>query len=366
MPNPPARILIISERRQRPIVPMSYFYEYEDVICQIDSAEIVAPPTGPLGGGRLWGTAQRLGNRVWPARRPRPVQLAQDYDLLLVICPYLQHRLDVLDAVAGWQDRCRFKVLLIHELWRVQLARAPGWVKRQAQAFDHILVGLRGATAAAAAFFGQPCTVSDCGVDMMTFPPRQIDAARPIDVLNIGRRNEDVHAALLSWAERTGRWYDYDTTSGCKMPDHVAHRRRLAGNIRRCKYFVAHLARFDDIRQRGDQEEIAMRHFEGAAAGTVLIGQPPAGLTGDHHFGWRDAIIPVAADSREIVDVIESLERDPARVAAIRRENVRQCLLHHDWSYRWRQVLQLAGLEPTDAHLAREQALHDRAEQLAE
>jgi len=39
-----------------------------------------------------------------------------------------------------------------------------------------------------------------------------------------------------------------------------------------------------------------------------------------------------------------------------------ECLLRHDWVYRWRSILDMVGLEPTPALLAREKRLKELAE----
>ena len=47
---------------------------------------------------------------------------------------------------------------------------------------------------------------------------------------------------------------------------------------------------------------------------------------------------------------LEQFEQSPARLDRIRRANVTNCLRKHDWSHRWRRVLDLAGLAPMPAY----------------
>ena len=47
----------------------------------------------------------------------------------------------------------------------------------------------------------------------------------------------------------------------------------------------------------------------------------------------------------------------------IRRNNIVQSLLRHDWVYRWRAILDIVGLEPRPALLTREARLKNLAEE---
>lgn len=353
------RVLIISERATRPAVQMSYYYEHEDVVCSIDSVDLLVPEHKPVRRGsatQRWVDRlnRHTGWRLSRANGVQPVQLQHNYDILFVIGPFLRHDMPALHAVRDWQRRCRVKVADIHELWVNQFAEQSEWAKRQWNEFDHIFVGFPGSVEAAETYFGRECHCLPGGVDALKFcPPLDNQPDRTIDVMNFGRRNNDVHDALIEWAERTGRWYEYDTMGAGEMRSHVRHRRRLAGMIQRTKYFISHQAQFNNPEKRGKQEEIGIRHFEGAACGAVLVGDPPRSPSTSELFGWEDAIVPVASDSNVVIDIIEQLEREPERVERIRRANIRHCLLQHDWAYRWKHVLETIGFDLTDAHQAR-------------
>lgn len=97
------------------------------------------------------------------------------------------------------------------------------------------------------------------------------------------------------------------------------------------------------------QQEVGFRFFEGAAAGVVMIGEPPNVASFSENFDWPDAVVRLPLGSTEIGAVIDELEGQPERVARIRRDNVANALRRHDWVYRWNQVLEVVGLEPTAA-----------------
>ena len=112
------------------------------------------------------------------------------------------------------------------------------------------------------------------------------------------------------------------------------------------------------------QEEIGSRHFEGAAGGAVMIGEPPQCATFHTHFDWPDAVVRMQWNTDRPYDVIRALEEDPERVARIRADNLRHSLLRHDWVYRWQQVLDVVGMQGTPALHARKRMLLRFAESL--
>lgn len=362
-----SRVLIVSDRSINSIVPMTYWYEYEDVVAAIDRVDIIAVQPAKHSLETFVGDLA-LRMKRWTRHRFTPIQpvtLERDYDLLFVINPNLHGRLEALEFVRGWEDRCKVKILYSHEMYVKEFERYRKSVHRRWRRFDHIIAGFPGSTDAATELFGKRCSCHPGAVDAFKFCPIDPFADRPIDVANIGRCSARVHRALLDWTVRTGRWYEYDSTNSCNVLDYSAHRSLLAERLKRTKYFVANPAQFNNRALRGDQEEIGMRHYEGAASGAVIIGQPPECEARRLFFDWEDAIVPIPSDSTAIVDLIEELEASPERTARIRVANVRQTLLRHDWSYRWRQVLELANLEPTEVHVQRETELAKRAASLA-
>jgi hypothetical protein len=55
------------------------------------------------------------------------------------------------------------------------------------------------------------------------------------------------------------------------------------------------------------------------------------------------------------------LEAQPQRLAQIRRNNVTNSLLRHDWAYRWRAILDYVGLSVTETLVEREAQLNSVA-----
>jgi hypothetical protein len=103
--------------------------------------------------------------------------------------------------------------------------------------------------------------------------------------------------------------------------------------------------------------ELGYRYFEGAAAGTVMIGQAPDCQSFRELFGWTDSVIPVSVDGSDVEQVLKAFSAEPERLVEISRRNAAEALLRHDWSYRWKQILTIAGLQPAAAFDARERRL---------
>jgi len=166
---------------------------------------------------------------------------------------------------------------------------------------------------------------------------------------------------------REGRiFYYYDTVAASgagrkertfRVDDAAEHRLLLASLLRRSRYFIANRGRINEPEYTRGNDEISGRFYEGAAAGTVMLGEPPRTAEFERQFDWPDAVIPLPFDSPDVGRRLAELDQDPARLARIRRDNVANAALRHDWVHRIRTVFETLGLRPTEAMLARESQL---------
>jgi len=102
---------------------------------------------------------------------------------------------------------------------------------------------------------------------------------------------------------------------------------------------------------------------KGAAAGAVMIGEAPRTRAFEQQFDWPDAVIELPFGSDSIDALMNELDEQPDRQNEIRRSNVVQALMRHDWAYRWETVLKVAGLEPMPALLERKERLGKLAQE---
>jgi len=156
-------------------------------------------------------------------------------------------------------------------------------------------------------------------------------------------------------------FYVYDTAQGSLVNNLEEHRFLFANMAKRSRYFIVNPGKRDDPGETGGQIEFGTRFFEGAAAGAIMMGETPKNEQFANVFDWQDALIHLQFGSNRISELINELDMQPERQERIRRTNVVQTLLHHDWVYRWGAILNIAGLEPMPAMLDRMNRLRSLA-----
>src|SRR5262249_17784813 len=150
--------------------------------------------------------------------------------------------------------------------------------------FDHVFLGTRHAADDVARIVGRPCSYLPLAVDVLRFSPLPETPPRGIDVCNIGRRSPVTHEALLGLARNRRIFYYYDTVAATgagarqrrsHVEDAAAPRLPLASLLQRSRYFIANRGRVNEPEHTRGRDEISGRFYEGAAAGTVMLGEPP-------------------------------------------------------------------------------------------
>jgi hypothetical protein len=218
-------------------------------------------------------------------------------------------------------------------LWPAELPPSTD-VRAMLNRFDHVVVGFHRTPEVLAPLLRSSVAYLPHAVDVCRFVGG-VNPLRTIDVYAMGRRNPRLHEVLLEREERTGRLYLYDTFCGNpEINDPREHRRRLAGLLRSSNAFLVNAARVDDARFAPADSDINFRYFEGVAGGAVLVGALPATELFAELFPWAESVVAAAADGSDLEDVLDDLEADPGRVAAIRRDNVVGALRHHDIAHR--------------------------------
>jgi hypothetical protein len=362
--NDPARVLLLSSRARRRTLFNSALHEFEEAITSFDAAEVFAP-TAYHGDIRFDAArhSQLLLRRIAGARKPSrtvvpyPVQrrLTADYDLLFAV---FDNPWDsaLIHTIEGFRDRCARVACYIPEIWAPNIGSAR--LRHEPFSdYDHVFVGTFHDVEPFATVTGVASSALAPGVDTDVFSPGSRSYPRVIDVVNLGRRMSTTHEALRRLAADSGCFYLYDDVLNGEAPDFGEHRKWLADVLLRSSYSIANYARCDRPDLNRGVREMGYRFVEGAASGTVMLGAPPDTPQSAEYLGWEDAVVPTPIEAPDIADVIADLERDPARVEAIRRRNISGSLRHHDWVYRWEQVLHTMGITPTEAMARRREHL---------
>jgi len=160
-------------------------------------------------------------------------------------------------------------------------------------------------------------------------------------------------------AAEKGLFYLYDTMAPDHIIDPVEHRTLLSNVAKRSRYFIVNPGLIDRPDIRGDQAEFGYRYFEAAASGAILLGERPNNPEFDKLFDWPDCLVHLPFNSPDIDRTMNALDKESARQDEMRRMNVKQCLLRHDWVYRWEAILEAVGLEPMPQLSQRKMHLRD-------
>jgi hypothetical protein len=377
VPGHGGRVLLLSMRRLADLVAFCLQYEFEDVVAEVTDADRV--DAGDRDALELSRRTYRLARLATGSRRvgralsstPSTVRLEQDYDLFLPVFNNA-YELFALATIPDWRARCRLAACFVGEMWVHVL---PGYLLELLAEFNHVFLGVANPVSEVARIVGRPCSYLPLAVDVLRFSPFPQPPPRVIDVCNIGRRSPVTHDVLVRLASERRIHYYYDTVAASgegqkqrtfRVDDAREHRLLLASILQRSRYFVANRGRVNEPEITMGRDEISGRFYEGAAAGTVMLGEPPRTERFPSQFGWPDAVIQLPFDSPDVDRVLAELDADPARLARIRRDNVRNAALRHDWVHRLRTVFDTLGLPPTDAMLAREKRLQAIAAQAME
>jgi hypothetical protein len=358
------RVLLFSQRNLYEIeVWRAGIREFEDLIALSDSVDILAPPRG-----RWFQPRQRLALRLGKhssaavnAGVPE-ARLDRDYDLFFAVCEKPSELLNV-NAVDRWRERCRTSVCWLTELWVNDMPLYKSSLK-VLDKFDYVFSQLSHSVAAIDKVIRGTCFYAPPAVDTLLFFPFAANATRCIDVYSLGRKFVPVHEALLRMARDNKLFYVHDTISDLHAYDLEQHRFLVASMAKRSRYFVVNAAKADSPHETGGQSEMGPRYVEGAAAGAILIGGVPETPEFTKQFPWPDAVVSLPSDPEHIEGLLGDLDEQPERQARIRRTNVAESLLRHDWVYRWETVLRIAGLEPLPALAKRKQRLSELAKTL--
>jgi glycosyl transferase family 1 len=363
-----SRICVLTARGFSREAFMSGTYDAQDILLEIDDAELIHPK--PRGRYEFkYRTHARLvwhdftKSAVFANLAFEPIELTKEYDLLVL---YLLNDIDHLlhlSAVRRWKNHCKTSVCWIDEIYAVDIPRLKYWLPALAQ-FDHIVVGYRGSVNALAQAIKRPCHWVPSGVDAIRFTPSPGFPDRVIDIYNMGRRAEGLHRALLDLSAKNGMFYLYDTfeASRTKTYDYKQHRDMLANIMKRTRYLTVAPAKGGATDTVGEQIELGYRYYEASAAGNVMLGPIPRCETFETMFNWQDAVVEIDPDGSDVAKVISTLADQPERLVQISRRNTAQALLRHDWAYRWKKILEIASLEPAPQLQIRENRLKQLAE----
>jgi hypothetical protein len=364
-----ARICMPSGRLFKRKTFLCGHYEAQDVLGEVDDVDLICLEPGP--GYEFKERWQRRllfhdFSRRLIFQNPglKKVRLTQEYDLFLAVCQYYHDFLNI-NAIEGWKDHCKVSVCWMDEFWAAEIPQCEYWI-HALKKFDYVFVACQGTVETLSKAIDKPCQWLSGAVDTLRFNPYPNAPARVVDVYSIGRRRGGIHRELFRAASKGSLFYLHDTfgSSLSDVYDYREHRDLFSNLAKRSKYFMVAPGKVDLVDETRGQEEIGHRYYEGAAAGTVMIGQAPNCDSFLKMFPWSNAVIKIQPDGSDVIDVIAKLDAVPEQVLAISQKNAGEALLRHDWAYRWKELLQVAGLDPLPAMADREGRLRELADRV--
>lgn len=354
------RVLLYSQRNLSHYMWETPQAEFEDVICQVDDVHLVAPApvrAGPRANGRLaaWATAGReIGERLASGvrqtlRRPKrwPIEarpVTRDYDLFFAVF-HFPRNISVINRMPGLRERCRTMACFLIECW-------PGQIQENRQHlslldhFDRVFLFNAASIPDIQRFTNAPCEFLPTAADALRFAPYPLDPDRYIDVYQMGRGSPAMHAELLEMAADEELHYQHARVNHA-VADARSHRLQVASILKRTRYFPAYRINENRSELTRGQKALATRFFEGAAAGTIMIGSAPLAPEFGRLFPYADAVIPVSFREPAMRATLAELDADPVRLARIRQMSVTHALETHDWAHRWDSVLRACDLPAT-------------------
>ncbi len=334
-------------------------YEFEDVISQVDSIELLAPKFTPSGLRYNFAKKTAYRSPFSPSPGIKRFEPKRHYDLFFAVCGQPSD-LVTANAAVDFKKCCDVSVCLIDEFWITEINACRNLL-RLLDKFDVIALYYRQSVEPISRRIRSRCIFIPPGVDTIRFNPYPNPPERVVDVYSIGRRSEITHQKLLQMAAEDGLFYLHDSIAGGEAIDSAQHRSLFINVANRSRYFLVNPGLIDRPDIRGEQIEIGNRYFEGAASGTIMLGERPETETFRQLFDWPGALIDLPYDSTHIDEVIHDLDRYPAKIENIRCANLSQALLRHDWVYRWEAILRAVDLTPTPALFARKKQLQQLA-----
>ena len=281
-------------------------YEFEDIICEIDSAVLLAPEVDPSSTRSTFAT--RLAYHAPVALNPgiRRIPAKTHYDIFFTICGFPQDLL-MVNAVSNVRDICRTSVCLVDELWVKEMVKHRHFLRILAK-FDVVMLYYSQTVKPLSEQIGRRCVFLPPGVDAILFCPYPDPPKRVIDVYSMGRRSEITHQRLLRMARESGLFYLHDSIGGSQAINSKEHRALLANVAKRSRYFIVNPGKIDEPDVRGNQIETGNRYFEGAASGAIMVGERPKNEEFERLFDWPEAVTQLPYDSCDIDMVIKDLD----------------------------------------------------------
>jgi hypothetical protein len=333
------RVLIPTNRHWYKIVSAGTILDFEDAMRGVANTELLELP--PLGR-RARFRALASGQRIRPATVP-----GGPYDLCLFIL-FQPHEIRALANVAGLRQHCRKVAVYIFDAW-VGATDVFRRYRKLWRLCDRIFVSFPRAAEAYARYVDCPIEYLPQAADPARFHPFRED--RPLHLLSVGRRLEEIHRRLMEISSRHDLWYHFSESrapAAIDLGDSQFLLGRLCQSARIQICWPVDLTDAEHPRAGFSVEDgspVTARWFEAAAAGSVVLGARPRSPEFAELFPFPDFVREIDSHSpaeleRDVLDALEN-QRDSNQRRAL-ADHVRRV---HTWQARCERILDAMAAE---------------------
>ena len=159
------------------------------------------------------------------------------------------------------------------------------------------------------------------------------NADKDIAVLQLGRKYDKLHEAILPILEENGTAYLYEKVKGKII---FPTREAFVNGLARTKISICVPSNITHPDRSGDIETLSVRYLQSMASKCLVVGHAPAELVS--LFGYNPVVeIDMADPAGQILSLLEDFD---AHASLIER-NYTTVAQHHTWHHRWEMM---AGL----------------------
>ena len=307
----------------------------EEIVRQTGAERLVAS-NSPLGRklNRSLAHGTRYGGfRRFLPRRPLTLPAGAEVVWHVLMGPENYY----LDRFQGWRGKAKHVVYLFDTLpGQMDLIRRLFSGREWdvcVTSFDDAVPGLEQAT-------GRTWHHADQAVSLDYFPPVPA-AEKVVHFSSYGRRHPRVHEATLRFCEANGLYYDF-TTHDRNGPtaDPLTLFHQFGWHLSHSLFTFCWPVEVTNPSRAGELSPITCRWFEAAAAGAVVLGQPPLNPHFRAFFG-DDSVVQINPEAgvSAIVNRLEQIWQQRKELSAQAIHLREQLGIRLDWSERVKRML---------------------------
>ncbi len=345
----PLRVCVASHYGYGAALYNRLVFEACAAIAAMTGATIVAP--GPAPRGKVWRTASMAKHVITgvPFSSIESCTVTEDFDLFLFVAMRPQD-LVCLDSIKGWREHSHKAAAFLFETWSGLVDEKRSYYRRL-DPFDQVFLFNANSVEHVQRVTTAACSHLPAAVDCLAATPYPRPAARPIDVITMGRTDRTVHKQLVEMTRRQELLYVWDLPPGTMTSSYAEAQFRSYHLIRSSRLFTSFNFKIaaDKGKESRGEDAVPARVFEGAAAGAVMIGTAPTVPDYAPLFDWPDALIEMPMDPVDMEAFYAELQANPERLRRAGILNAAQSLRRHDWAYRWEEMLRRLDLPASPA-----------------